>query len=311
MAYVEAHAGLRDHLKTKKVARLLGVPKVQVIGHLLCLWWWCQEYAQDGDLSGFDCADIADAAEWEGEPETFVNALLNCGAKGGAGFLHHDDDTGALLVNDWYQYGGKLFVQRAQSAERMRNMRARNANKTGRYADVTRNDTVTVTRVTPIDKIRIDKNREDKSSPASDDADLPFTDPPPPAPKKSKPAPKESNPAQAEMFGAIRDTCELNGKLHASRIGKAARDLLAAGYTPEQVRSFRDWWLSDPWRAEHTPVPTIAKLTEKLEQFKNSADKPRPVSVNGNANGRGQSKVDRSLAAVDAVRQMMSQQEVH
>ena len=33
MAYVEAHAGLRDHLKTKKVARLLGVPKVQVIGH--------------------------------------------------------------------------------------------------------------------------------------------------------------------------------------------------------------------------------------------------------------------------------------
>ena len=140
---------------------------------------------------------------------------------------------------------------------------------------------------------------------------LPFTDPPPPAPKKSKPAPKESNPAQAEMFGAIRDTCELNGKLHARRIGKAARDLLAAGYTPEQVRSFRDWWLSDPWRAEHTPVPTIAKLTEKLEQFKNSADKPRPVSVNGNANGRGQSKVDRSLAAVDAVRQMMSQQEVH
>jgi hypothetical protein len=115
MAYVEAHAGLRDHLKTKKVARLLGVPKVQVIGHLLCLWWWCQEYAQDGDLSGFDAADIADAAEWEGEPETFVNALLNCGAKGGAGFLHNDPDSGALLVNDWYQYGGKLFVQREQA----------------------------------------------------------------------------------------------------------------------------------------------------------------------------------------------------
>ena len=95
MAYVEAHAGLRDHLKTKKVARLLGVPKVQVIGHMLCLWWWCQEYAQDGDLSGFDAADIADAAEWEGEPETFVNALLNCGAKGGAGFLHNDPDSGA------------------------------------------------------------------------------------------------------------------------------------------------------------------------------------------------------------------------
>lgn len=166
MAYVEAHAGLRDHLKTKKVARLLGIPKVQVIGHLLCLWWWCQEYAQDGDLSSFDAADIADAAEWEGEPEPFVNALLNCGVKGGAGFLHVDADTRALLVNDWYQYGGKLFVQRAQSAERMRNYRARNANKTDGYADVTRNDTVTVTHVTPIDKTREDEIREDNNKPA-------------------------------------------------------------------------------------------------------------------------------------------------
>lgn len=157
MAYVEAHAGLRDHLKTKKVARLLGIPKVQVIGHLLCLWWWCQEYAQDGDLSSFDAADIADAAEYEGNPQAFVNALLDCGVKGGAGFLHRNSD-GALLVNDWYQYGGKLFVQRAQSAERMRNYRARNAG-------VTRNDSVTVTHVTPIDNKRQEENRKDNNKP--------------------------------------------------------------------------------------------------------------------------------------------------
>lgn len=161
MAYVEAHAGLRDHLKTKKVARLLGVHKVQVIGHMLCLWWWCQEYAQDGDLSSFDAADIAEAAEYEGDPQTFVDALLNCGVKGGAGFLRQDNDTGALLINDWYQYGGKLFVQRAQSAERMRNMRARSANKTDSDVNVTRNDSVTVTHVTPIDKNRIDKSIEE------------------------------------------------------------------------------------------------------------------------------------------------------
>jgi hypothetical protein len=110
VAYVEAHAGLRDHLKTKKVARLLGIPKVQVIGHMLCLWWWCQEYAQDGDLSGFDTADIAEAAEYEGDPQTFVDALLNCGVKGGAGFLYIDVETDAMVVNDWFQYGGKLLV---------------------------------------------------------------------------------------------------------------------------------------------------------------------------------------------------------
>lgn len=163
MAYVEAHAGLKDHLKTKKVARFLQIPKTQVIGHLLCLWWWCQEYAQDGDLSEFDEYDIAEAAEWEGDPHAFVDALMNCGARGGAGFLTNDEDTGALLVNDWYQYGGKLFVKRQQSAERMRRYRERNANETNDNADetqtendVTRNECVTCASVTHIDKIRED-----------------------------------------------------------------------------------------------------------------------------------------------------------
>lgn len=164
MAYVEAHAGLKDHLKTKKVARFLQIPKPQAIGHLLCLWWWCQEYAQDGDLSDFDEYDIAEAAEWEGDPQTFVDALLNCGARGGAGFLKIDEDTGAMVVNDWYQYGGKLFVKRQQSAERMRRYRERNANETDSNEpemqtenDVTRNECVTNAQVTHIDKIRGDQ----------------------------------------------------------------------------------------------------------------------------------------------------------
>jgi len=153
MAYVEAHAGLKDHLKTKKVARFLQIPKTQVIGHLLCLWWWCQEYAQDGDLSAFDEYDIAEAAEWEGDPQLFVDALMNCGARGGVGFLVQDEDTGALLINDWYQYGGKLFVKRQQSAERMRRYRERNANETDDNAD----ETQTENDVTRIDKIREDQ----------------------------------------------------------------------------------------------------------------------------------------------------------
>jgi len=164
VAYVEAHAGLRDHLKTKKVARLLGIPKVQVIGHMLCLWWWCQEYAQDGDLSGFDTADIAEAAEYEGDPQTFVDALLNCGVKGGAGFLYIDVETDAMVVNDWFQYGGKLFTQRSQSATRMRNMRERKR-------VVTRNDSATSVTVTHIDlrqeEIRKDNNNKRAEMPSS------------------------------------------------------------------------------------------------------------------------------------------------
>lgn len=301
MAYVEAHAGLRDHLKTKKVARLLGVPKVQVIGHMLCLWWWCQEYAQDGDLSGFDAGDIADAAEWKGEPQSFLDALLNCGAKGGAGFLRHDSD-GALIVNDWYQYGGKLFVKREQSAARMRKMREQKGNKQDGYADVTRNDSVACASVTHIDKIREDKNIVvDKSTTAPDGAKPPKT-------------PKPPTSEQSDMFGAICETCELDPKLNQGRVAKTAQSLLAAKYTPEQVRGFKDWWLADAWRAEHTPVPTVAKLTTHLQQYRNELTKPRVVPANGNGyNGNGRptapSKVERSLAAVEEVRQMLKQQQ--
>jgi hypothetical protein len=208
-----------------------------------------------------------------------------------------------------YQADGGDYLQ-MRTWERHQQIRA----KRSKYPDMKSSD-INCNQMqsnVPVFENPIQSESESESNFASDDADLPFSDPPTPAPKKEKvkPAPKETNPAQREMFGAIRDTCELNGELHASRIGKTARELLAAGYTPEQVRGFKDWWLSDPWRAEHTPVPTIAKLIEKLEQFKNAADKPRPVFTNS-TNGRGQSKVDRSLAAVDEVRQMLKQQEVH
>jgi len=119
--YVEAHSDLRDHPKTLRAARILGISRPQLIGHLLCLWWWAQAYAPvDGDLSAFDAADLADAAEWAGDPETFVNALVACG-RGGGGFL--DDRGGGLRINDWEDYGGKVHTKRSQGAERARRFR--------------------------------------------------------------------------------------------------------------------------------------------------------------------------------------------
>ena len=163
--------------------------------------------------------------------------------------------------------------------------------------------------VTPVKRY---SNAPDTDTDTDTEGDnLPFSDPPvsPSKPKdKPKPVPKEPNQAQQEMFGAICEVCELNPKINAARTGKAARDLLSAGYTVEQVRGFREWWLSDSWRAEHMPVPTIAKLIEKMEQFKNAASRPpRLVPANGHANGNGYggSKVDRSLANAAALREKL------
>lgn len=183
MAYVEAHTELRNHPKTKRVARLLCIPPIHVVGHLLGLWWWCQDYARDGNLSGYSAVEIADAAEWTADPDAFVEALIGAGRDGEPGFLEIAAD-GALLVHDWVQYGGKLFKIREQGAKRQANWRARQRNEEVTPAppsgdsDVTQphNDSnaLLTHHVTPSNAYREDKIREEETR---EDAPVAAVDP--------------------------------------------------------------------------------------------------------------------------------------
>lgn len=113
-SWIKSHQAVRDHPKTRKLARRVGdLPRA--IGILHCLWWWCLDYAPDGDLSEHDHEDIAIACAWEGEAEDVVRYLTECG------FL--DDDSG-LRVHDWGDYAGALVEARERNAERMRKQRA-------------------------------------------------------------------------------------------------------------------------------------------------------------------------------------------
>lgn len=122
MAYIESHQELARHPKTRRLARVLGISLPTAVGHLQFLWWWAMDYAQDGDLSRYDAADIADAALWEGDAEVFLEALIDCGPGGGAGFVDRTEAGRAL--HDWHEYGGKLHAERRKNAERMAAKRA-------------------------------------------------------------------------------------------------------------------------------------------------------------------------------------------
>lgn len=124
MAWIESHQDLARHPKTTRLARLLGISLPQAIGHLHLLWWWALDFAPDGDLSGWDAADIAAAAHYDGDPEAFVDSLLGCGRDGQAGFLERLPD-GRLVIHDWYEYAGKYAERRQQDAERKRRSRRR------------------------------------------------------------------------------------------------------------------------------------------------------------------------------------------
>lgn len=112
MAWIESHEELGQHPKTKRLARRLSVSLPAAVGHLHFLWWWSLKYAQDGDLSPYENEEIADAAMWVGDPDTFVEAVAF------AGFLD------GKQLHDWNDYAGRLIEQRVKNKERMRKSRS-------------------------------------------------------------------------------------------------------------------------------------------------------------------------------------------
>ena len=128
MGFDPHHQSLRDHPKTRKLSRELGIPVPTVIGHLHCLWWWAMDYAQDGDLSRYEVIDVAIGAGWDGDHWEFVTALEE------AGFLD-EDGNGNRSIHDWEDYAGKLLDRKRANAERMRKVRATHVQRTSTARD--------------------------------------------------------------------------------------------------------------------------------------------------------------------------------
>lgn len=112
--WIESDQKLRAHPKVRRAARMLDVHQAQVIGHLHCLWWWALDHALDGDVSAFDALDLAEAADWPGDPDTFVKVLLECGPGDRAGFLEARGDR--LYLDDWAHRTEHLRRRREASA---------------------------------------------------------------------------------------------------------------------------------------------------------------------------------------------------
>lgn len=105
-AWIESHTELRYHKKIKPTCDELKINRVQVIGHLHCLWWWAIENREDGDLSSLYDKDIADAADWTGDPTHFVEVL------------HRQRWLVNHKINDWMDYAGRLLRERERGRTR-------------------------------------------------------------------------------------------------------------------------------------------------------------------------------------------------
>lgn len=272
MAWIESHQTLRDHPKLLRLSRMLDVPRRDAIGMLHLLWWWALEYAEDGDLSEFDALDIALAADWEGEPEAFVKALLGCGPGREQGFL--EDREGRLVLHDWWTYAGKLVARRR--SDRERKAKAREADDQ------------------PVQR-KSDGSPEDVRGTSC----------------ATEPNPTEQNPTQPPSSAVARRDdvdrlCDLLADLIAANgskrptVTKAWRDaarlmLDKDGRDPEKAARLMRWCQQDEfWRSNVLSMPTFR---DKYDQLRLRAN-----ATHGNGGRPPTSPTGRSLAAIEEAR---------
>src|SRR5690606_8647876 len=114
---------LAKHRKLLRLSGLLKVNRVYLVGHLHYLWWWGLDNADiDGRLGDVTAFEIAEAAEWDGDPDEFVSALVE------AGFLKLLN--GEYVLHDCYDYAGKLNERREKERERSLQRRSNNQRTT-------------------------------------------------------------------------------------------------------------------------------------------------------------------------------------
>ncbi len=108
---IRVAVSFKSHRKRKRLRLLLGAGSTD---YLIDLWLSTAMNHPSGVLSGMDELDIALDAGWEGEPQVFVAALLECG------FLEKSEN-GVYSLHDWEDHQG--YVVHAEE----RRQKARNA----------------------------------------------------------------------------------------------------------------------------------------------------------------------------------------
>lgn len=153
MAWLKICQSIREHRKILDAADELEIEPPYMIGLLTSFWLWALDNAPDGNVSDISARNIARAAQWKGDAEKLLQALIS------AGLLDcYDSETeqSTILIHDWEEYAGSLIQEREKEKERSRRRRAAAKATAGQPPD---NQQTTVGRV---DKSRVDKSRDNK-----------------------------------------------------------------------------------------------------------------------------------------------------
>lgn len=91
-------AGTQNHLKTKRLMRLLGIPLYRAVGILETLWLLCADCCDEGDIGKYTDEEIADYLGWDGPSASELVRHLS-----DSGWIDRDNEH-RLLVHDWIEH---------------------------------------------------------------------------------------------------------------------------------------------------------------------------------------------------------------
>lgn len=123
MAYCKLEDTFRDNRKPKRLARALGIPPAHARGLLAGLWSWAVTNEPDGNLEKLDNDEIAEAADWADDADSFVEAMAEVG----------------LL--DRTDHGWELhkFLERSESYKKAKNTAAKRAKDKAKKENTSKN----------------------------------------------------------------------------------------------------------------------------------------------------------------------------
>lgn len=276
--WIPSNQELGRHPKTRRAAKQLEVSQPAIIGHLHYLWWWALDFAQVGDLSEFDSAEIAEAAMWDGDPAMFIQALLD------VGFLDRDSNVSETLrLHDWADYGGKMVEEKHRNAQRQQEYRDRKAAQ--KEAKKPRNNNVTVTSQL---RNELDKKREEKSTEDNNISGgvrkLRAQEAPPPQSSKSPNGVIPEFAPYPATIAALREVCALPEHLPKRDFEELKRllpQLAECGTNDEAVATaVRVRFGNESWPHKSPP-----RLSQILPEWKRQEVTAARIKASGGNNG--------------------------
>ena len=123
MAWIESHTVLLRHRKVLQLSDDLHLPPVYIIGHLHALWHTILEQQEDGNLSEWPDAMIAQAAAYSGDATAFVLALQSRKMLDGK------------IVHDWMDYAGRYLQVKYRTSNPLRLLKIQKLHKSVRKTD--------------------------------------------------------------------------------------------------------------------------------------------------------------------------------